>query len=347
MYQTILKKFSEDGIHLNDEQHEFLKIFYRNSPRKASFLDFFRKVSKKGCYLHGGVGRGKTMILNAIFNEIKQKKCSYHYIEFMKLVHQELELVKNTKYPITKVAKKMATKHEVIFIDEFQIEDVSDAMIIGSLLNLLSKMNVFIMLTSNAKIDKLYKNGLQRDKFMKQMKNLGENLVVYEFTEDRDYRLKSINLDSSKNAARFNEEQIYNFIQKNFNFIGDINKEFKINDRTFSCKGNTKDFIWFSYSDFFKQNLAISDFLAICKKYEWFFIDDFKQYDDYGKDVIRRFIGFIDIAYVEKVKIKFFINNDDIKSLYTGEELTLLWSRTLSRLEEMRYIDNKLNHKNY
>ena len=341
MYQTILKKFSEDGIYLNDEQDNFLKILERNLPGKTFFANFFSKKTKKGCYVHGDVGRGKTMILNSIFNEIEYTKCSYHYIEFMKFIHTELELVKNIKNPLENIAKKIASHYRVVFIDEFQVEDVSDAMIIGKLLNLLSKMNVFIMLTSNAKIENLYRNGLQRDKFIKQIKRLEEDFVVYEFTGDNDYRLKNINLNSSKNSKDFNQNQIFNFIKKNFNFIGDLNKELKINDRTFSCKGNTKDFIWLSYKDFFRQNLAISDFLAICKNYEWFFIDDFEQNDDYGKDIIRRFIGFIDIAYIEKVKIKLFINNDDIRNLYIGEELLFLWDRTISRLIEMQDINDK------
>jgi len=341
MYQTILKKFSEDGIHLNDEQDNFLRIFEKNLPRKSFFVDFFKKRSKKGCYVHGDVGRGKTMMLNAIFKEIKLTKCSYHFIEFMKFIHNELELVKNTKDPLEKIAKKIASKHRVLFIDEFQVEDVSDAMIIGKFLNLLSKMNVFIMLTSNAKIENLYKNGLQRDKFIRHISQLEESFVVYEFIGDKDYRLKNINLNSSKSGKDFSQDQIFDFIKKNFNFIGDLNKELEINDRTFRCKGNTKDFIWLSYKEFFRQNLAISDFLAICKNYDWFFIDDFEQNDDYGKDIIRRFIGFIDIAYIEKVKIKFFMNNDDIKSLYNGEELLFLWDRTISRIEEMRDINDK------
>ena len=341
MYQTILKKFSEDGIHLNDEQDNFLRIFEKNLPRKSFFVDFFKKKSKKGCYVHGDVGRGKTMLLNAIFKEINLTKCSYHFIEFMKFIHNELELVKNTKDPLEKIAKRIASKHRVLFIDEFQVEDVSDAMIIGKLLNLLSKMNVFIMLTSNAKIENLYKNGLQRDKFIRHISQLEENFVVYEFIGDKDYRLKNINLNSSKSGKDPSQDQIFDFIKKNFNFIGDLNEELEINDRTFRCKGNTKDFIWLSYKEFYRQNLAISDFLAICKNYEWFFIDDFEQNDDYGKDIIRRFIGFIDIAYIEKVKIKFFINNDDIRSLYTGEELSFLWDRTISRIEEMRDINDK------
>ena len=341
MYQTILKKFSEDGIHLNDEQDNFLRIFEKNLPRKSFFVDFFKKKSKKGCYVHGDVGRGKTMMLNAIFREIKLSKCSYHFIEFMKFIHNELELVKNTKDPLEKIAKRIASKHRVLFIDEFQVEDVSDAMIIGKLLNLLSKMNVFIMLTSNAKIENLYKNGLQRDKFIRHISKLEESFVVYEFIGDKDYRLKNINLNSSKSGKDFSQDQIFDFIKKNFNFIGDLNKELEINDRTFRCKGNTKDFIWLSYKEFFRQNLAISDFLAICKNYDWFFIDDFEQNDDYGKDIIRRFIGFIDIAYIEKVKIKFFMNNDDIQSLYRGEELLFLWDRTISRIEEMRDINDK------
>ena len=291
--------------------------------------------------MHGDVGRGKTMMLNAIFKEIKLSKCSYHFIEFMKFIHNELELVKNTKDPLEKIAKRIASKHRVLFIDEFQVEDVSDAMIIGKLLNLLSKMNVFIMLTSNAKIENLYKNGLQRDKFIRHISKLEESFVIYEFIGDKDYRLKNINLNSSKSGKNFSQDQIFDFIKKNFNFIGDLNKELEINDRTFRCKGNTKDFIWFSYKEFFRQNLAISDFLAICKNYDWFFIDDFEQNDDYGKDIIRRFIGFIDIAYIEKVKIKFFMNNDDIQSLYSGEELSFLWDRTISRIEEMRDINDK------
>ena len=341
MYQTILKKFSEDGIHLNDEQANFLRIFEKNLPRKSFFVDFFKEKSKKGCYVHGNVGRGKTMMLNAIFKEIKLTKCSYHFIEFMKFIHKELELVKNTKDPLEKIAKRIASKHRVLFIDEFQVEDVSDAMIIGKLLNLLSKMNVFIMLTSNAKIENLYKNGLQRDKFIRHISQLEESFVVYEFIGDKDYRLKNINLNSSKNGKDFSQGQIFDFIKKNFNFIGDLNEDLEINDRTFRCKGNTKDFIWLSYKEFFRQNLAISDFLAICKNYDWFFIDDFEQNDDYGKDIIRRFIGFIDIAYIEKVKIKFFMNNDEIRSLYSGEELSFLWDRTISRIEEMRDINDK------
>ena len=335
MYQTILKKFSEDGIHLNDEQDNFLRIFEKNLPRKTFFGNFLKKKLKKGCYVHGDVGRGKTMMLNAIFKEIKVPKCSYHFIEFIRFIHNELELVKSTKDPLEKISKRIASKHRVLFIDEFQVEDVSDAMIIGKLLNLLSKMNVFIMLTSNAKIENLYKNGLQRDKFIKQIKKLEDNFVVYEFIGDKDYRLKNINLNSSKSGKDFSQDQIFEFIKKNFNFIGDLKKDFRINDRTFACKGNTKDFIWLSYKEFFRQNLAISDFLAICKKYNWFFIDDFEQNDDYGKDIIRRFIGFIDIAYIEKVKIKFFFNSDDIRSLYIGEELSFLWDRTISRLEEI------------
>jgi Predicted ATPase len=225
MYQTILKKFSEDGIYLNDEQDNFLKILERNLSRKTFFAKFFTKKAKKGCYVYGDVGRGKTMILNSIFNEIEHTKCSYHFIEFMKFIHSELELVKNTKNPLEKIAKRIASEHRVLFIDEFQVEDVSDAMIIGKLLNLLSKMSVFIMLTSNAKIENLYRNGLQRDKFIRQIKRLEEDFVVYEFTGDKDYRLKNINLNSSKNSKDFNQNQIFNFIKKNFNFIGDLNKD--------------------------------------------------------------------------------------------------------------------------
>tara|TARA_B100001057_G_scaffold170831_1_gene171650 strand:- start:7267 stop:8286 length:1020 start_codon:yes stop_codon:yes gene_type:complete len=339
MYQSILKKFLADGIHLNDEQHEFLKIIEKYQPRKFSFINNFRKQLKNGCYIFGDVGRGKTMILNSIYNEIKNKKCSYHYIEFMRFVHSELVIVKKTKDPLLKVAKRISSKYEVVFIDEFQIEDVSDAMIVGELLNLLSNMNVFLMITSNVNINNLYRNGLQREKFIKQMQKLEKSLILFEFTGEKDYRLKNIDLHPSQKTQEISDEQILDFINKNFSIIGELQNEFLVNERKFICKGVTKDFIWISYREFFRQNLAISDFLSICKNYEWFFIDDFEQNDDYGKDIIRRFIGFIDIAYIEKAKIKFFIKNEDIRNLYNGNELNFLWDRTLSRLEEMRNIN--------
>ena len=97
--------------------------------------------------------------------------------------------------PIEIIAKRIASKYRVVFIDEFQVEDVSDAMIIGKLLNLLSKMNVFIMLTSNEKIENIYKNGLQREKFIKQIKQHEEDIVVLEFIGDKDYRLINIGLN--------------------------------------------------------------------------------------------------------------------------------------------------------
>lgn len=341
MYRTILKNFSKDDIHLNDEQHHFLKILQTNLPRSKNFLNFCKKEQKKGCYAHGDVGRGKTMVLNSVFNAIKKKKQAFHYIEFMKFIHKELELVKDKENPLLIIAKKIASNNEVIFIDEFQVEDVSDAMILGKLLNLFSKMNIYLMLTSNASIEDLYKNGLQREKFIKQMQQLQKKLIVFEFKGKKDYRTRNIDLYSQKNENEMNKEQILYFIKKNFNFIGELNREICINDRSFICKGATKDFIWISYKDFFKQNIAISDFLVMCKNYEWFFIDEFQIYDDYDKDVIRRFIGFIDIAYLEKVKIKFFINYDDLKDLYAGKELSFLWSRTLSRLEEMRHTNSK------
>ena len=131
MYQTILKKFSQDGIYLNAEQQDFLKEFVKVLPQRTILHNFFTKDYKHGCYLHGGVGRGKTMVLNLVFEEIKHKKCSFHFIEFMKFIHIELELVKKTKDPLVKVAKKIASKYEVILVEEFQVEDFSDAMIIG------------------------------------------------------------------------------------------------------------------------------------------------------------------------------------------------------------------------
>ena len=298
------------------------------------------KSNKKGFYVWGEVGRGKTLVMKSFFDTLKVSKISFHYIDFIQNIHNELSKLANEENPLDLIAKALSKKYKIIFIDEFQVEDITDAMIIGNLLNHLIKFNVILYLTSNAHPDDLYKNGLQRQVFIKNMKIMQESLNIYNLNGLIDYRARNI-IDSNKENPDtvYSDKNIISLLENNF--IYKINKEnkFKINSKYFSCKASSKDFLWISFVEFFKEPNGSKDYIEISKNIEWIFLSDFVYCNDDSSDIIRRFISFIDICYRDKTKIKFFENQSVLRNLYTGEKLEILWNRCCSRLHEMQTSD--------
>ena len=334
-YDHILKDFSSQGIDLDKNQKEVIHLFCNKYPKKQTFLNFLTIKKCRGFYVYGDVGRGKTMIMNYLFDKSQKPKKQFHYIEFMKEIRSSIQEFEGLSNPIKKTAKKMAKSWQMLLIDEFQVEDVSDAMTLVNLLEELKKRGVFFIFTSNAMPRSLYENGLQRDKFIKMFIKFVNDFEVFEFNGSKDYRSINISLKSSEYEDAFDEGDIVRFLD--FNFHNSFyNKKINLSGRNFSTKGTSKDFLWVSFQDFFGQNLAVSDFMELCDRYEWFFIDDFIECDESRNDLIRRFIGFIDIAYLKKSKIKFFKSGLHISEIYKGEALDFFWNRTVSRINEMQ-----------
>ena len=348
--KSIIDDLKIQGIKPDIAQIKIIDIAVNNQPKKESLLSSFLKKNSSsnnlGIYLWGDVGRGKTAILKTIFKNLDQKKASFHYLDFMKLIHTKLKENKGSKNPLDKVSSFFTTYYEVIFIDEFQVEDVADAMILSHIFNKFIEKDIYIYLTSNAHPDDLYKNGLQRRKFIDVMKLLQTKILVLELDGEYDYRLKNIFKDNKKFETSSSTSQIKSIIRDNFFLEKGLSKSFYINNRNFSCEGENRDFLWVSFEEYFKQPTGASDFSEICKRYKWIFINGFIAVNDTNSDLIRRFITFIDIAYTSNVNIRFFFDNIDPKKIYEGEVLSLLWGRCESRLQEMQtdeYIFNKKN----
>ena len=312
--------------------------------KKFSLNKFFLKESF-GIYIWGDVGRGKTLI-SKTYLKLKRRNDSksFHYIELIDFIHQELVLNSGHKNPLKKVARKLTKNTSIIFIDEFQVEDVADAMIIGDLLKLISGHGTKIILTSNAHPNDLYLDGLQRQKFLASIKIFLQNVNIHKLEGDIDYRTRNIiKFDENDSNKIISDEEIFKFIIDNFAIDQQQSDQILINDRKFNCKLVSNNILWIEFNEFFREATGSKDYTYISNKFDWIFISNFKKNNDDTIDIIRRFISFIDITYTNRTKIKFFFNDIDIENIYTGSKIENLWVRCKSRLSEMRtqeYLTN-------
>ena len=295
----------------------------------------------------GRCRKGQDLIVKEFIRQLKDKRIkSFHYIDFMTFIHDELKNNSGIKNPLKKIAKKITSKCDLIFIDEFQIEDVADAMIITNILEKILDQGLKIIITSNVHPNDLYQNGLQRQKFIKSMLACTKKLEIFNLKGDIDYRIKNIIDPDIKSKNIYTEKDIIRIIDNNFSSYNHQSNEIIVNERKFKCKFVANNLIWIDFIVFFKEATGPKDYKELSSKLDWIFVSNFKQCDDYSIDIIRRFISFIDIAYTNKVKVKFFLNNIGVGEIYKGTKLNILWNRCESRLNEMQSYDYFLHDKN-
>ena len=341
--KAVLENLSNQGIILDNEQISFINDFVEQDLAYQPPTFFSKNNSIGNFYLWGPVGRGKTMLLSALHEAYFLNGGQFHFIEFMQLIHTKLSEFSGNKDPLLKIVLNLVNDYKSIFIDEFQVEDIADAMIIGTLLEALSKKGVRLLISSNSNPDNLYKDGLQRAKFLKTIQFINNNFFIHNLSGNEDYRLKEIVKFDSSTRDGNSYEGVKKFLHGTFNKDITDRTEFFVNNRKFSCLGCSEKFIWLSFSDFFSSPCGSKDFIAMVKTFEWIFINNFHACNDDHVDKLRRFISFIDIAYQEKQKLKCFYDPELINNLYSGDQLHHLWVRTESRLHQIattKYLQN-------
>ena len=341
--QNIIDKLKNQGLEPNLNQIKLISNLNRINLKKRNIFKIIRLKDDalNGIYIWGDVGRGKTLITKEYlsFNDHLRIK-DFHYIDFMNFVHAELNNNSGSKNPLKLVTKSLLSTYELLFIDEFQVEDVADAMIVGDLLNKIVDRGMKVILTSNAHPNDLYQNGLQRQKFIKSMNIFADKIKIFKLEGDIDYRTKNlIELNKKDIGSGYSEEEILNVISDNFGLDFIENENIEINNRKFKCKLALKNLLWIEFNSFFRQPLGSTDYKFISENFDWVFISNFDSCNDEKIDLVRRFISFIDIVYVEKAKVKFFFNKVKEKDLYSGDRLEILWRRCQSRLIEMQTFE--------
>jgi cell division protein ZapE len=323
---------------------EFINKFYQDNFNYNLFLDLFSKKEKlPGFYLQGDVGVGKTMILNFFYENFDQSKHRLHFNEFMISFHHFIFQNKNSKKGniIDKFVLKLKKKYKLIYFDEFQVTNIVDAMILGSLFKKIFDENIKVIFSSNVKINDLYKDGLQRDQFIPFIKILKKKCFEQTLIIKEDYR-KSQNKSNDKYLYPLNEITSFK-INKLFRKItkNKIKEEkiLSIKGRKFIIKNYFEGVARFDFGDLCNKNIGAEDYIKIADVCKHIIIENLPNFNENNSNQQQRFITLIDIIYEKKVNLT--ISSDlNLNKLTSAKSLSEPFKRTISRLYELTSILN-------
>lgn len=313
--------------------------------QKKSFFSFLKKKEiPKGIYMWGGVGRGKTWLMDTFFDSLPiEEKMRMHFHHFMQYVHKELNRLSGQKNPLDEVAKIILSKTTVICFDEFFVTNVTDAMILSDLFQKLFTQGITLIATSNIEPKGLYKDGIHRDRFLPTIALLENNCNVLNVDAGIDYRLRIL-----KQAELFKfplSQETEKWLQQRFDLLATGQKvdtdPIIINHRNINVINKSKDILWCSFSSLCREPRSPSDFIEIANLYSTVLVSDIPHLNDQINDITRRFIYLVDEFYDRKVKLIITSENSILK-IYQGEKLAFEIQRTQSRLLEMQ-SDEYLN----
>jgi len=303
-------------------------MFFRGEPRETV----------RGIYLLGGVGRGKTFLMDLFFEslDVKEKR-RVHFHRMMHEVHDRLKTLSFVENPLDKVAAGIAQDTHVLCFDEFFVSDIGDAMILAGLLDGLFKRGVTLVTTSNSRPDDLYKDGLQRQRFLPAIELLNEYTDVVNMDGGTDYRLRILQKAGTylfpDNAAA--AERLDYFFDESASIQIEADANLEINGRDILARRRAKGVAWFRFSDICDGPRSQADYIEIARWYPSVIISGVPQFDTTRDDQARRFISLVDEFYDRRVKL--ILSADvDVRNLYTGTRLSFEFDRTVSRLIVMQ-----------
>ena len=311
---------------------ESLNKFFLN---KKSFLNYFFKTESKLCfYLQGDVGVGKTMILDFFYNILTLKKKRLHFNEFMINFHDFRHSNKENSIP--KFVKELKKKYEFIYLDEFQVTNIVDAMILGKLFEQIFKEEIRILITSNTKVQNLYKNGLQREQFLPFILTIKKYSTEKELLVFNDYRKSDVN-NKKRYLTPLNEKnnfiisQLFHKITKNkkktIKFIN-------IKGRKYEIKNFYENVARFNFNELCGINIGAEDYIGISSICDFIIIEKVPNFSDENLDKQQRFITLIDILYEKNVSIAI-TSEFSLNLLNSSLKLEKPFKRCVSRIYEL------------
>ncbi len=342
-YNTLLDK---NGWKSDPEQVMALRILgnlLKDLTIKRKFSFFKKPKEIKGVYLYGGVGRGKSMLMDLFFSEVPQniKKRRVHFHEFMIETHDWLHVHrgKDMEDLLPSYAHHVAQNIRLLCFDEFHVTDVADAMILGRLFTALLEKGVVVVATSNWAPDNLYEGGLQRQLFLPFIELLKQRLRIVHLDSETDYRQLSdpdqnmyyffpLNNDTKKKADQlFKELSGGQAVEK---------KILKVKGRQLEIDA-ANDIARFDFSDLCEQPLGAEDYIQIAKSYHTILIENVPILKAAKRNEAKRFILLIDCFYEARSRL-IITAEADIDALYEGSDHAFEFDRTISRLMEMQSL---------
>ncbi len=296
-----------------------------------------RPAIPRGVYMWGGVGRGKSFLMDCFFQAVPlTRKTRLHFHEFMREVHRELQELKGTADPLQVLGQRIARRFRLICFDEFHVADVTDAMILHRLLEALFANRVSIVTTSNFEPRGLYPNGLHRDRILPAIELLEQQMEVINVDAGTDYRQRS-----------FEHLQLYHCplgpaadaaLAQAFGELSEARDEdpvMHIEQRTLAARRRAGGVVWFDFATLCGGPRSQNDYLEIASRFHTVLLSGVPQMPPRLASEARRFTWLVDVLYDRRVKL---ILSAAVPAaqLYTEGPLAHEFPRTVSRLQEMQ-----------
>jgi len=300
-----------------------------------------RAETTRGLYLWGPVGRGKTFLCDLFFEALPPaKKRRQHFHRFMQDVHAALRRLPGRANPLDDVAAGIASETRVLVLDEFFVGDIGDAMILGNLVRALFERGVVLATTSNTRPVDLYKDGLQRERFLPAIALIERHCAVVELQSPHDWRLRALKQApvyytppgvEAERAMRAIFHRVARSTPRR-----DVDLE--INDRPISARLEADGAVWFDFVAICEGPRGVADYIELARAYHTILVSNVPQFTPFTEDAAHRFIELVDEIYDRGVNLVVSAATPAVE-LYDGDRLRAQFARTESRLIEMQSED--------
>ncbi len=301
----------------------------------------------KGLYIWGGVGRGKTALMDSFYDAVDiESKRRIHFHALMKGIHDEIAMVGELSDPLRKIVARIARKYRLLCLDEFFVSDIGDAMILSRVLDELFDRNVILVTTSNIRPSELYENGLQRRLFLPAIDLIRKHTEVIHLQGVTDYRLQTLRRES---LYRIGTEATPELVKQDISkFLADCVVEdspLVVNHRKIDVVFSGSGYIGLTFHSLCVESRSSADYIEIAKMHHTVFIYGIKQISKYQESACKRFISLIDVLYDHRVNLVLQAETE-LSYWYRGFMHTDEYQRTESRIVEMLSEDyiSKAHH---
>jgi cell division protein ZapE len=352
LHDRYIEAINKHGFTTDDAQLEAVAALERvrsellsgSHPRRSlpglvrSLLGNNHPTAVRGTYLWGGVGRGKTFVMDLFFDSLPfEDKLRQHFHRMMYHVHNQLKLLTNKKDPIEIIAENLAKRARVICFDEFFVADIADAMILGRLFDTLFNRGVVLVATSNIPPDELYQDGLQRQQFLPTIKLLQHHTQIIEVNGDTDFRLRVLEQADIYHSP-CDDDAMHNlasYFERIAPEPGTTNQIIEVHGREIPILRRADGIAWFNFTALCAGPRSQNDYIEIARSFQTIIMSDLPILDHNKENEARRFIALVDEFYDRRVKL-IIAAAAPITDIYTGQRLKQEFKRTRSRLLEMQ-----------